>query len=261
MTARQKIVVSCNRENEQYEKAQSLAKDLGINLVDENWTDYAKMAFIFKEDRLSLHDLSDTKHGVSVSFGSIPVKHGRVQVSKKQPLGKAFGSKVKTIVDATAGLGQDSFLLACMGFEVTAVERSPVVAALLQNGLERATADGRLRKAIGGRLNMQQADSIQWMEKADPKPDAVYIDPMFPPKRKSSALAKKSIRFVREIVGNDEDADKLVDAALRNSNVRVVIKRPDDAVPLVPNPSVSYGGKLVRYDVYHSDTTRLNVEL
>jgi 16S rRNA (guanine1516-N2)-methyltransferase len=84
----------------------------------------------------------------------------------------------------------------------------------------------------------------------DPRPDAVYIDPMFPPKRKTSALPPRSIRLVRVVVGDDEDAADLLQVALATAAKRVVVKRPNHAPPLLDNPVASYKGKLARFDVY-----------
>ena len=132
---------------------------------------------------------------------------------------------------------------------MTAVERSPIVAALLRDGLARASQDDALREAMGDRLTILNADAREVLDRGDIKPDTVYIDPMFPPKRKASALAKKSIRLVRALVGDDEDAAALVEAARRHCR-RVVVKRPTHAPPLAERPTAGITGKLVRYDIY-----------
>jgi 16S rRNA (guanine1516-N2)-methyltransferase len=227
-----------------------------------------------------------------VDFSRIDIRVGSGGLSRKQPLVKAFGQRVRTIIDATAGLGHDTFLLACCGFEVTALERNPVVYALLRDGLRRAELDPRLRAAMNGRLRVVHADALQALREGlepwrledlkapgreisdqpaasesarsiiaskssglqasrpSPQPDAIFIDPMFPPKRKKSALAKKSIRLVRQLVGDDADASELLASALQVARDRVVVKRADDAAPLRDKPSLSFGGKLARYDVY-----------
>jgi len=82
------------------------------------------------------------------------------------------------------------------------------------------------------------------------RPDAVYLDPMFPPKRKKSAAVNKEMRLLRELVGDDLDAPDLLEVARGVARERVVVKRPDHAPPLAPYPSMSFLGKLVRYDVY-----------
>lgn len=234
-------------------RAALLAAELNLELAGEEWRPHANFALRVEGDRLSLVDReSKEHHGIASEFPAIPVRHGRIAVSRTEPLGRAFGPRVQSIVDATAGLGHDSFLLACMGFDVTAVERSPIIAALLRNGVERAMGDGRIRNAIEGRLGIVTGEACTVLHSAHEKPDAAYLDPMFPPKRKTSALAKKAIRMVREIVGSDDDALELLACALENVLERVVVKRLDDAPPLMPGPVASVRGKTVRYDVYHA---------
>jgi 16S rRNA (guanine1516-N2)-methyltransferase len=154
------------------------------------------------------------------------------------------------VLDATAGLGHDAALLACMGYQVTAVERSPIIAALLKDGLARALADERYREALGGRLRVIVGEAREILGGLDEAPDAIYLDPMFPPKRKASALAKKGVRLLRRVVGDDEDASELFEAAVARSVPRLVVKRPTSAPPLRPGPVASFTGKLARYDVY-----------
>jgi 16S rRNA (guanine1516-N2)-methyltransferase len=202
-----------------------------------------------------------------VDFSKIDIRTGSGGLSKKQPLVKAFGQRVRTIIDATAGLGHDAFLLACCGFEVTAIERNLVVFSLLRDGLRRAQLDPRLRAASCDRLRITRGDARELLRQSvapshqatfagacsptlTEPPDAIFIDPMFPPKRKKSALAKKSIRLVRQLVGDDADAGELLEIALQAARNRVVVKRADDAPPLRDKPSLSFGGKLTRYDVY-----------
>ncbi len=169
---------------------------------------------------------------------------------RHQPLAKAIGRPVTTVVDATAGLGQDSFLIASYGPRVIAMERSPIIAALLSDGLRRSREQHATTARIVGRIEVQQIDAQLALPLLRPPPDVVYIDPMFPPKRRQSALAKKEIRTLRALVGDDTDAHPLLEIARAVARRRVVVKRPDHAPPLAPNPTVSHKGKLVRYDVY-----------
>ena len=218
----------------------------------ENLTEVgAAMTLVFGDDGLELRDPDDRpRRGMVVEYSNIDLRTGAGNLSKKQPLPRAIGKETKTVLDATAGFGYDAALLACMGFEVLAVERSPVIAALLEDGLRRALLDEDLNRALGDRLHFQGGDSRDILEHMDSKPDAVYIDPMFPEKRKKSALAKKHIRFVRQIVGDDPDARQLLEVAMIHARKRVVVKRPTYADPLKADPDLSFGGKLVRYDVY-----------
>lgn len=187
--------------------------------------------------------------GVCVDFGGLDTRTGAGGLSRKQPIARAIGAKTRTVVDATAGMGQDARLLAAMGFEVTAIERSPVVAALLSDGLARAEADPLVTHMLGGRLRVIAGDARTVLAGLDPAPDAVYIDPMFPPRRKESALARKPMRLLRTLVGPDPDAAELL-AAARAAAVRVVVKRPPDADPVDPGMSHCVESKLARYDVY-----------
>lgn len=169
-------------------------------------------------------------------------------IGKRQPFARAIGAKTKTVIDATAGLGRDAFLLALLGYEVIAIERSPVIAVLLRDGLRRALAEPGIEPAAR-RIRLVIGDAREALARL-PRADAVYIDPMFPPKRKASAVARKEMLWLRKVAGADADAQEMFETALRYARERVVVKRPDDAEPLAGEPTMSYGGKLVRYDVY-----------
>lgn len=249
-------------------RARELAQRLGIPCVDDIATTNARFVLMMDRGRLVLRDRRVKRsRGLVVDFSAINVRTapGGGGLSKKQPLAKAIGREAKTVVDATAGLAQDAFLLACMGRHVTAIERNPIVAALLEDGLRRATDDPRLARALGGRLALRTGDAREILKSIAPRPDVVYLDPMFPPKRKKSALAKIEVRLLRELVGDDDDADELLAIAMRAAAQRVVVKRPSEAPPLGGEPTMSFEGKLVRYDVYRTgnDETskRRNVEI
>jgi 16S rRNA (guanine1516-N2)-methyltransferase len=170
---------------------------------------------------------------------------------RKEALARAvgLGSGTRTVVDATAGLGGDSALLAWLGAQVTAVERQPVVAALLRDGLRRAVANPRFG-ALAGRVSVVVADARDVLRGAasDP-PDAVLIDPMFPSGR--TALGRGELQLLRRLVGEDTDADELLAVALAVARRRVVVKRPARAAPLAGRaPHQSSRGSSTRFDVY-----------
>jgi 16S rRNA (guanine1516-N2)-methyltransferase len=231
--------------------ARRLAEDLSLPFHLEPAPLKGALLLAVTADGLELRDGdSPQTKGVCADFTSIDLRTGAGNLSHRQPLARAIGRAAETVLDATAGLGHDATLLALMGYVVTAVERSPIIGVLLEDGLERALADERYREALGGRLRVIIGEAREVLRAMEPPPDAVYVDPMFPPKRKASALAKKSIRLLRRVVGDDDDAAELVDAALQRPVRRVVVKRPTHAPPLRPDPAVSFPGKLVRYDVY-----------
>lgn len=198
---------------------------------------------------LMLRDGRDPRLGpVYVDFTHLDLRPYSSNLSRRQPLARALGKKAHNIIDATAGYCQDALLLALMGFRVTAVERSAVVAMLAEDGLKRFEA--QTGAALNKRLQLVNQDGRHFLAASASRPDAVYLDPMFPPKRKKSAAVKKEMRLLRDLVGDDTDALELFEVSRRVAQDRVVVKRPDDAPPLAPDPSMSLRGKLVRYDVY-----------
>lgn len=209
-------------------------------------------------DRLELHDTHDPKSGaVSVDFVEGKARHRlKFGGGKGQDIAKAVGlNKLKKpyVIDATAGLGRESFVLASLGCTVTLLERNPIVHALLEDGLQRAT-DGRDEElqTIIERMTLINADAKQWLPTlpADKLPDVIYLDPMFPERRKS-ALVQKEMRFFHEVVGDDQDDDALLDIARQHCKHRVSVKRPRHA-PLLAGekPAFVISGKAIRYDVY-----------
>jgi 16S rRNA (guanine1516-N2)-methyltransferase len=137
---------------------------------------------------------------------------------------------------------------------VLAVERSPVVAALLADGLRRALADPSLAE-VAARITLRVGDARDVLSDLDEPPDVVYVDPMFDLERTSSALPRKKIQLLRRLLANEgHDAAELLDQALASGARRVVVKRALRAEPLAPRPSASHPGKLVRYDVHTRPT-------
>ena len=190
--------------------------------------------------------------GVRCDLAAMSLKGGRAE-ARAMPIVKAVGD-ARTVVDATAGLLGDAFLLAVAGFEVTAIERSALVYLLAKDGLERAERDVRLAELLGGRLKVVHADAREWLAKragTAEATDAVVIDPMFPPKRKKSALPRKEMVALREAVGTDLDAAELLAAARACARQRVVLKRGDDA-PELAKPDWSIEGTTVRFDAWRA---------
>ena len=177
-----------------------------------------------------------------------------------QPLAKAVGLKggaSPTVVDATAGLGKDAFVIANLGAQVMLVERSPILAALLADGLGRASDNAELKSIVTNQMNLVTADAIEWLCNlpAEQYPDVVYMDPMYPHRNKS-ALVKKEMRVLRELVGDDEDASQLLHVALTCAKRRVTVKRPR-AAPILSGsilnnrkPNSTVESKNTRYDIY-----------
>lgn len=156
------------------------------------------------------------------------------------------------VVDATAGLGQDAFVLASLGCHVSLFERNPVIHALLADGLARAALNVDCTPIVA-RMALQVGSSIDWLTKAGEEEkvaDVVYLDPMFP-HREKSALVKKEMQVFRTIVGDDDDSEALLTAALAAAKYRVAVKRPRKAPAIDgPEPGTRIEGKSSRYDIY-----------
>ena len=152
------------------------------------------------------------------------------------------------VFDATAGLGEDSLLLAAAGFSVTMCEGDPVIAALLADGLRRAADDPEL-SGIVERMSLVEGDSIEILPSLTEAPDVVYLDPMFPARTKSAAV-KKKFQLLHRLESPCADEASLMDAALAARPRKIVVKRPIKAPVLAGvRPSHSISGKAVRYDV------------
>ena len=152
-----------------------------------------------------------------------------------------------TAIDATAGLGEDSFFLAAAGFHVTLYERNPVIYALLRDALERAARDPQLAE-IAGRMTAVHGNSIEAMAQADPAPDVVLLDPMFPARQKS-ALVKKKLQMIQKLEFPCLDEQEMVRAAMQARPKKLIIKRPPKGPWLAGiKPDHSIEGKAVRFD-------------
>jgi 16S rRNA (guanine1516-N2)-methyltransferase len=243
-----RIAVSFNGDAALKSRAEELARELALPLAITGSAD-SDLQLVLTAEHLELRDCRDARLGpVQVDFSHLDLRPYSANLSRRQPLARAFGKKTRVIVDATAGYAQDALLLALMGFRVTAIERSPVVAALARDGLQRLAA--QTGTTLSGRLELVDGDARVLLPVIAPRPDAIYLDPMFPPKRRKSAAVKKEMRLLRELVGDDTDAPELLEISRGIARDRVVVKRPDDAPPLAPDPDMSLTGKLVRYDVY-----------
>jgi 16S rRNA (guanine1516-N2)-methyltransferase len=207
-------------------------------------------------ERLELQDQQTKIKPIYVDFikGKIGYRrnHGG---GRQQALAKAIGLKrgaTPTVIDATAGLGREAFILADLGCDVWMIERSPVIAALLHDGLQRAQQDFEIGALITQHLHFVHDDAQHWLCQlsAHQYPQVIYLDPMYPPRHKS-ALVKKEMRLFRQIVGEDSDAPQLLTQALTYAQQRVVVKRPQWAPPLGNYPAAfKIRSENTRFDIY-----------
>ena len=187
------------------------------------------------------------------SFIEGPILH-RLKYGKGrgQNLAKAVGMKFnknRNIIDATAGLGYDSFILASLGAKVTLIERSQKIHELLQNGIDEGISFGGEIEKIINRMELLFGDSKDILPKLTP--EVIMIDTMYKD-RKKTALVKNNMRLVREIVGPDSDYIELLKVALNCAKNRVVLKQPRYAEPIKEITKCSHQilGKTIRYDVF-----------
>ena len=184
--------------------------------------------------------------------GGVVAHRFRFGGGRGQALPKAIGmkgGKSTLVVDATAGLGRDAFLLASLGADVTLIERSPDMHRLLEEGLARARKVGVDMAEAINRMTLLHGDARDLLPTLSP--EVVLVDPMHPP-RKKTALVKNEMRLIREIVGTDEDSVELMKVALATASRRVVLKWPQRAEPMEGIRPTSHQiiGKSTRYDVF-----------
>lgn len=262
-------------------KAQFLADQFSIPIIDGSHLAIAKpreiegfvrsivkpnhsetrFVFMLSDLGLSLSQIAeDNLLSIRADFYSPTVNYRRQKGGGKgQMIAKAIGLNSPTaphVLDATAGLGGDAFVLASLGCPVTMVERVPEVHALLTDGLRVAGAWGSARDqtliAILKRMTLVESDAAKYMQTLEDtkKPEVVYLDPMFPLRTKS-AQVKKEMHVFHQLIGKDVDADLLLQIAQECAQKRVVVKRPRIAPFLAGlEPNYTLEGRSNRYDVY-----------
>lgn len=221
----------------------------------------AILALVLTHERLELRKLDEPKLGaIAVNFVDGTMAHRRkFGGGRGEAVAKAVGVKgeyLPTVIDATAGLGRDAFVLASIGCKVKLVERHPVVCALLEDGLSRAYQDPEIGGFMQERMALLAVRSIADLAPERDFADVVYLDPMYPHKQKS-ALVKKEMRVFQHLVGADLDSDDFFAPAKQLARKRVVVKRPDYAPFLADQkPDFSQETKNHRFDVYLSHLAR-----
>lgn len=247
------IAVACESYNpEKQVQAQALATQLHLPYAAIATTAFTFL-LVLTENRLELRQFQAKTKPVYVDFLQPAVTYrlnngGGVN----QLLARAVGIKPNyrpSILDSTAGLGLDSFILANLGCKVECIERSAIVASLLQDGITRLKQVEKFKQLP---LHLHTIDAILFLkaQTAASSAEVIYLDPMFPPRNKS-ALAKKNMCMLQRLVGSDEDAGLLLQLALKHAKKRVVVKRPRLAMPLAQQqPTLVFRGQSTRFDVY-----------
>ena len=225
--------------------AESFARKTGAPIVDKPG-EYLTIHFDSKG--VSLSGFGLTYQGDFAETMMHRVTNGRLQ---HEMLVKAASSEKegRKAIDATAGMGEDAFLLAAQGYEVTLYEQNPVVAALLKDAIRRAKKN-QILKDIAGRMKVVEADSVESMSKLLDPVDVIYLDPMFP-KRQKSGLINKKLQLIQKLEPPCSEEKDLFDAAIKAGPSRIIVKRPLKSVYLDGRePSYILKGKAIRYDCY-----------
>jgi 16S rRNA (guanine1516-N2)-methyltransferase len=208
-------------------------------------------------DKLALVNTVNEKiQPITVDFCSKELQyrckpHHLNQESLVKAIGK-HSNKQLNIIDATAGFGNDAFILAALGHNISLIERSPIMLQLLQDGLQRAQRCLEIKPIIE-HIRVIAGDAINILENLPQEqyPDLIYLDPMFPVRRKS-ALVKKEMQALHYLIGADLDCDKLLNIAIKVAKLRVVVKRPRlaEAIGVNITPSFTLKGAACKFDVY-----------
>lgn len=240
---------------ERQERSTCLSQQLNLPLV-KSIDDSLDFVLVYAKERLELRQLREKKsRPLAVDFlNKTSLYRRRVSSLRTELIAKAVGVKAKSklfVLDVTAGFGVDAMLLAHFGCKILMLERSAVVAALLQDGLDRALKDELFKSS---QIELLVIDANTFLERLVVEktalPDVIYLDPMFPD-RKKTALVKKEMRVLQQLVGKDYDADVLFHKALQCAKKRVVVKRPKHAPFLAERkPDILFRGNVCRYDVY-----------
>ncbi|MFZ5723959.1 MAG: class I SAM-dependent methyltransferase [Pseudomonadota bacterium] len=214
-------------------------------------------------DGRGLHlELRDGSRVIKLAVDFADLRHrAKINQARSEMLVRACGvpndGSPWRIVDATAGLGRDGYLLAVCGATVTLVERHPVLQLLLADAL---SALALANPETHARIVLQAGESTAFLQACagrppGERPDVVYCDPMFPPATKSAAVGG-DMQVLHELIGMTPDAGELLAAALRAATRRVVVKRPLRAEALAATglehirPSYALEGRASRFDVY-----------
>ena len=238
----------CLRVSRQFDtQCQKIADRYSFQTVSEFGECQSKFGLEYQTDGLKLLDLQNRK------FRPISMTISQVNwLTKRNLFGRAIGRKAKSVVDATGGLGNDAILLARMGFKVLMIERSPVMSALLEDGLSRLASNADHLSIIHS-----YGDAKSILPLLDYSPDTIYLDPMYPLGRKQSVKVVRSLEVLREIAGDDLDTEELLEIALQCCQRRVVVKRPIYSERMFSDRlSMSLPGRLVRYDIYLAESSQ-----
>ncbi len=238
-----KIVV-CIGKGGQRDMAESFAKRTGVPILDKPGEN---LTVLFDAKGVSLTGYGLTYQG---DFEGMlhRVSDGRLAHEMLVRAAKTTETDLKGI-DATAGMGEDAFLLAAYGYDMTLYEQNPVVAVLLKDALRRAKKHPQL-KEIAARMKLVEGNSVEELKTRVDAVDLIYLDPMFPGRQKSGLINKK-LQLIQKLEPPCSDEVELFEAAIQVKPSKIIVKRPLKSPFLAgKNPTYELKGKAIRYDCY-----------
>lgn len=236
-------------DREKYiEKAKSISTKLNIEIINnKKLLDDETLILQLDSKGLSLVHKNMILHG-DYTKNIKRLISGKIQSELLVKAAKIKGKQENLIaVDATAGLGEDSLLLAAAGFKVYLYENNPIISLLLKDTIERAKQVPELGEIVC-RMEVIEEDSIKSMKELGFKPDVILLDPMFP-ERKKSALVKKKFQLLHFLESPCTDEEEMLEAAILAKPHKIIIKRPLKGEWLAgKKPDYCLKGKAIRYD-------------
>lgn len=242
-------IVICTKKGADMDLARSLAKKMDVPLVSEEGKE---LTICIDSKGVLLSGYGLTYQG---DFDSMTRR-----VTEGRLLHEMLVKAVKTdtpnpkAIDATAGMGEDSFLIAAAGYQVTLQEQNPVIAALLKDAVRRGKKNSAI-KDIVNRMSVVEGESAQILRSMIDEVDLIYLDPMFPARQKSGLINKK-LQLIQKLEPPCTDEHELFEAAISARPKKIVVKRPLKSPYLDgKEPNYQLKGKAIRYDCYIYDRT------
>ncbi len=219
--------------------ANHLAAFLDAPIIAQTQLPSSRFLLEINHNRLSLRSVCQPElKPICLDFNIVRTHKG------KDPLLRAIGANTRSVIDATAGWCTDALHLARHGIDVLAIEQNHLVITLVSDAAQKID-DADVRN----RLTLMDGNSVDLLDSLEQSPDVIYLDPMYPQKKKKS-VPRKELALLRDIVGMQDNSQQLFERAMLWAKQRVVVKRPHYAEPLAAGKAGETRGKLVRFDIY-----------
>ena len=153
---------------------------------------------------------------------------------------KLFPLKNASILDCTAGLGRDGILLSELGYNVTMIEKNPLLILLIRNYLSR-NAHIKARLLYG--------DALTYTHIAEKEFDYIYIDFMF--EKKNNSKPSKYDLFLRSINYNENNKSGFINKMKNYCKKRIVVKEPMKSRSEINDHDYEIKTNLIKYKIFN----------